>query len=96
MKIKTKLLSSFIGLVIGCELMTATQLLFSTFKRIKNHILEITQLKIEQINSQVLSFLKPPVDAINATINFLDFCDIYFNHISPIVTIIAVLPLFVK
>ena len=75
MKIKTKLLSSFIGLVIGCELMTATPLLFSTFKRIKNHILEITQLKIEQINSQVLSFLKPPVDAINATINFLDFCD---------------------
>ena len=34
MKIKTKLLSSFIGLVIGCELMTATPLLFSTFKRI--------------------------------------------------------------
>ena len=28
--------------------------------------------------------------------SFLDLCDIYLNHISPIVTIIAVLTLFVK
>ena len=73
MKVKTKLIGSFIGIVSVCGLTMAIPLLVSTFKSLRQNIHQIARLEIEQINSKVSAFLEPPLESIDASLNFIDF-----------------------
>ena len=76
MKVKTKLIGSFIGIVSVCGLTMAIPLLVSTFKSLRQNIHQIARLEIEQINSKVSAFLEPPLESIDASLNFIDFSDL--------------------
>lgn len=72
MKIKAKLIGSFIGVVSFCVLIIALPLVLSTVKIVKTNLQQIAELEIENINSNVAIFLETPIETIETSMNFID------------------------
>lgn len=72
MKVRTKLISGFSGIVSFCALMIALPMLISTVKAVRTDIQQIAELQVENINAKVELFLEPPIQTIDACMHFMD------------------------
>ena len=69
MKIKGKLIGSFIGVASFCVLVIAIPTVISMIKMVKGDLQQIANLQIENINSSVELFLDTPIETIETIIS---------------------------
>ncbi|MDD7014510.1 MAG: methyl-accepting chemotaxis protein [Treponema sp.] len=72
MKIKGKLIGSFIGVASFCVLVIAIPTVISMIKMVKGDLQQIANFQIENINSSVELFLETPIETIETSMHFLD------------------------